>query len=91
VEEGWESEADEDLLAMCVSTGRTLVTNNVNDFMVIARRWAVQGRGHSGLIFSADSSMPRTRENIGGFVRALDGLERANPTDDAFVDRTAWL
>ncbi|MGH9306297.1 MAG: DUF5615 family PIN-like protein [Acidimicrobiales bacterium] len=91
IEKGWEAEDDEALLVVCESEGRTLVTNNVGDFVVIARRWATLGRSHAGLIFSSDVGMPRGRHTIGRYVDALDAVIVANPTEAAFIDRSHWL
>jgi hypothetical protein len=91
IEQGWEMEDDESLLVICDQEQRALVTNNVADFIVIARRWAVEGRRHAGLIFTSDASMPRARRAIGRYVEVLDELLGANPKDDAFVDRVHWL
>ena len=91
IESGWEHEDDGPLLALCATESRTLLTNNVADFTVIARRWALQGRHHAGLIFTSDASMPRGRDTIGRYVSTLQTLIRANPGDDGFTDRIHWL
>lgn len=91
VERGWQTEDDESLLAICGHEQRALVTNNVADFVAIARSWVTEGRGHSGLIFTSDVSMPRSRRTIGRYVTALDRLLQSNRTDDAYVDRVHWL
>lgn len=91
IERGWESEDDESLLVICDQERRALATNNVADFTLIARRWAVEGRRHGGLIFTSDASMPRERATISRYVRTLDELLGANPKDDAFADRVHWL
>jgi len=39
---------DEELLAMATAEERIFVTFDVNDFPVIARRWAEAGRAHAG-------------------------------------------
>jgi hypothetical protein len=90
-ERGWETEEDESLLALCAQEVRALLTNNVGDFTVIARRWTVEGRPHSGLIFTSDASMPRGRGTIGRYVEALEALLCANPAGDAFMERAHWL
>ena len=82
---------DEALLAVCDEEQRALVTNNVADFTVIARGWAIEGRRHSGLIFTSDVSMPRGRQTIGRYVKVLEMLLQANPREDAFTDRVQWL
>ena len=91
IERGWETEDDEALLGLCDKERRALVTNNVADFTVIARGWAIEGRRHSGLIFTSDVSMPRDRQTIGRYVEALAELLRASPRGDAFTDRVHWL
>ena len=91
VERGWEGEDDEALLALCTAESRALLTNNVADFTVIARRWALQGRHHAGLIFTSDTSLPRGRNTIGRYVTALQAVLRGDPGDEAFVDRVQWL
>jgi len=90
-ERGWESDDDEPLLSLCDRDARVLLTNNVGDFTMIARSWAMVGRQHAGLIFTSDASMPRGRDTIGRYVEALDELLRANPGDAAFTERVHWL
>lgn len=65
MERDWEIEDDERLLALCDQEQRTLLTNDVADFAVISRSWAVEARRHSGLIFTSDVSLPRNRDSIG--------------------------
>ena len=88
---GWQAEGDESLLRLCNSVGRSLMTNNVADFTIIARRWQDEGLSHAGLLFTADSGWPRHRGTIGRFVDALDILMRQDTTSGANVDRTHWL
>lgn len=90
-ERGWEQEDDASLLAFCTGEGRALLTNDVVDFSVIVRRWAVEGRSHAGLLFTSDASMPRQRETIGRYVTALDRLLHAHTGDVPFRDRVHWL
>lgn len=91
LEMGWEMEEDEPLLTACDRDRRALLTNNVADFTVIARRWAVEDRRHSGLIFTSDRSLPRGRSTIGTYIELLDELLKANRKEDAFADRVHWL
>jgi len=91
VEQGWETETDESLLVMCEAQLRALVTNDVGDFTVIARQWAVEGRRHAGLVFTSDASMPRSPRTMGRYVDTLDDLLRSHPEDGSFIDRSHWL
>lgn len=91
VERGWEREDDESILAICSSEARALLTNDVADLTAIHRRWAADGRSHSGLLFTSDAGMPRGRATIGRFVEALDALLRLHPGQDDFRDRAHWL
>jgi len=91
IEMRWEAEDDEPLLALCATEGRALLTNNVADFAVIARRWQIEGRSHLGLLFTSDARLPRTRNTIGRSVELLDALMRDNSAHNSFVDRIHWL
>jgi hypothetical protein len=90
VERSWEREDDERILAICSEEARVLMTNDVADFTAIYRRWAADGRSHSGLVFTSDAGLPRGRATIGRFVEALDALLRFHPGEDAFKDRVHW-
>jgi len=91
LERGWETEDDESLLEVCDHEKRALLTNNVAHFAVIARRWAAESRGHSGLIFTSDTSMPRHPGSIGRYVTALNKLLKSNPQEESFFNRIHWL
>lgn len=91
VERDWQREDDESLLTLCAAEERALLTNNVGDFALLARRWAASGQSHCGLIFTSDASLPRTRDTIGKYVQHLDDLLRQHPDPSAFTDRIHWL
>jgi hypothetical protein len=91
IERGWEMESDDALLTVGHGEHRALLTNNVADFVVVTRRWAVDGRSHSGLVFTSDASLPRGRNTIGRYVQVLDRLLKSLPDDDALVDQIRWL
>ena len=91
VERGWQAEDDETLLRLCMGEERALLTNNVADFAAIARDWAAIGREHSGLIFTPDRSLPRSRNTIGRFVACLDKLLAENQPDAALAGQIRWL
>lgn len=57
----WHVLTDEALLDACWQVKALLVTNNVADFVMIARQWHLQGRLHAGLLFTSDTRWPRTR------------------------------
>lgn len=82
---------DESLLGVAAGEGRALLTNNVRDFVPLARAWAASGREHSGLIFTSDASMPRARETIGVYVDALRCLLDREPEETALRGRVEWL
>lgn len=87
VEPGWHREPDEALLLLCVAEQRALLTNNVGNFMIIVRSWAVRGQQHPGLVFTSDTSLPRTHSTIGRYVELLDALLHEHPKPDDFLDR----
>ena len=85
---------DEDVLAAGHACGRAVVTENVGDFVPIARTWARIGRPHSGLVLVARSSFPRDRANfaatLGALVTALDALLEQDPDTSGGAWAT-WL
>lgn len=90
-ERNWGRQSDESLLLLCQGEGRALVTNNARHFVPIAIRWADEGRAHSGLIFTSDKSLPRTREMADRFVSLQSELMARHPSDDSFTNRVHWL
>lgn len=90
-ERAWHALGDEALLGRCAVEGRALLTNNVGDFVVLAQRWAEEGRHHAGLLFTSDASLPRTHATVSRFVELLDAVLTANPGEVSFVDRIHWL
>lgn len=89
-EHGWQREDDESLLALCTNEGRALLTNDVGDFAVIARRWTAEGQSHAGLIFTSDARS-RSRHTIGRYVEALAALLQDHRDELAMNDRIHWL
>lgn len=90
-ERGWQALDDESLLVNCAAEGRVLLTNNVADFAVLARQWQAEGRHHAGLVFTSDSSMPRTRRTVGRYVTALHALMSRHPDASDLADQVHWL
>jgi len=87
----WNALSDSELIERCNIEHRPLLTNDVGDHTRIAVQWRYDERSHPGLIFTSDSSWPRTRDTIGLFINALDELMTANPNDKALVGRIIWL
>lgn len=81
---------DETLLAASAAEWRALLTDNVRDFVPIARRWVGEGRSHHGLLL-CDRTPRRSRNTIGAYVRALDHLLQAQPAVNALADQLRWL
>ena len=91
IDQGWEAEEDEELLELCANDDRALLTNNVGDFAVIARRWQDEGRSHRGLVFTSDSTLPRTHHASRRYIAALDALMTAQRGDRDLTDQVHWL
>jgi len=88
---GWDRLSDAELLRSCGSDHRGLLTNNVADFMVLAREWQLDRDRHSGMIFTSDRQWPRTRDMSGRFVDALISLMEMQPDDDSLAGTIIWL
>lgn len=82
-----ESCPDEELLALATREDRIVVTLDVSDFPAILRRWAEEGKDHAGcaVIFGVRP------EHFGPILRALDQELAANPDQETWRNRSAFL
>ena len=72
--------SDYELFAAMAAEERTIVTNNVVDYVPLVRQTLAEGGDHAGLFLTSDRSMPRNRAGIGHFVSVLEELAAA-PAD----------
>jgi hypothetical protein len=78
---------DDDLLALAASEDRVLVTFNVADFPRIVRRWAEEGRTHTGcaIIVGIDHS------EFGTIIRVIQHTLDAKPDQQEWADYTCFV
>ncbi len=71
--------SDEEQLAYAASTGRTLYTFNVSDFMTLHSAYMAEGRAHAGIVFgqqqrySVGEQMRRMRRLIS--LRSVEAMQ----------------
>jgi Domain of unknown function (DUF5615) len=82
---------DRSVLEYAARERRALLTNNVRHFAPLAERWAAEGRDHSGVVFTSDSSLPRARATIGAYVEALSRLMDLHAGEGALRNDLRWL
>ena len=82
---------DAELLRRMADEKRTLLTNNVADFLALADQAILTDEGHGGLLFTSDRSMPRRKDAIGLFVRVLDTCLRENQEEGVHRNRVRRL
>ena len=90
-ERGWKALPDDELLAACAREQRCLLTNDIGDFVRIARAWAAEYRHHAGLVFTSDRRYPREREAVGRLIRGLAGFMDERSDLDVLADDWHWL
>lgn len=83
--------ADEELLRRMAQEERTILTNNVKDFVPLTGRMAADGDGHFGILLTSDRSSSRHVDAIGRTVAALDEFLRRHPAKDSLRNRIEWL
>jgi len=82
---------DPDVFATAQQEQHAVVTENIDDFSVIANGHDQRGQAHHGLVLVHPRSYPRGEERtIGRMVTALDELLGEQPGDDATSLRH-WL
>lgn len=86
-----EAVADREIVRRIAAERRALVTNDVLDFQLIHNRMLVAGEDHYGLIFTADSTMPRNKASIPLWAKTLAGALTERPADDALKNRVLHL
>jgi hypothetical protein len=83
--------ADPELWAHLQSERRTLLTENMGDFVALVQEASAAGDDHWGIVFSSPRSMPRGAGTIGLFVERLHDLMRRYAGEDDFRNRVEWL
>jgi len=90
-EVGMQSSSDEEILEYCRQEHLTVLTNNHGDFAQIARNWSIANRTHSGILYTSDSSLPRTIANAGQIARRVKLLIATIPLGSDLHDQQRWL
>lgn len=85
------SMSDVELLATMTAERRALLTENVADFVPLVTQRAADAEAHSGVIFSTNKTMPRSKATIGRYVEALTLLMARFPDEDGLLNRVEWL
>ena len=75
--------SDDEVVAMALEGGRTLVTDDVADLERLRRDRAERGRAVPTLICTSDRTFPRDRRFVERIVAALDRAARAGAVTDA--------
>jgi predicted nuclease of predicted toxin-antitoxin system len=83
--------SDAEILAFAAAEQRALLTEDVADLLPLATRIVAAGESHFGLLVTSPRSLPRTRANIGTFVRVLDRFLEQHVRDNALLDQIRWL
>ena len=85
------SVADAVIFEAMQAEARVIVTNNVRDFMPLAQQ-ALQSRStFYGIVFTSDKSLPRSKANVGTFIRLLDALLAAHAAEEGLPAKIEWL
>jgi predicted nuclease of predicted toxin-antitoxin system len=85
-EVGNDRASDEVHLAWAANHGRTIATNDLDDFPVLAQRWVLAGRSHAGIILVVGSHRRPYGETLRRFLTFLDTV-----TADEMVNLVRWL
>ncbi|HZL48873.1 MAG TPA: DUF5615 family PIN-like protein [Solirubrobacteraceae bacterium] len=85
------SRSDRELVRQMAAERRAIVTNDIADFQGIHDQLLAAGDGHHGMIFTFDTTMPRTKDTIPQWVQALTKLLADHPDDDSLRNRIHHL
>jgi predicted nuclease of predicted toxin-antitoxin system len=80
---------DRVIFSVAQSNARTIVTENVPDYQILAREHQQRGQSHAGLIFTSNRSFPRHSPHTASrLLIALPGLLADSPD---LTDREHWI
>lgn len=68
---------DDSVLAVAALDGRVVVTENVDDFVRLSKRWAADEQAHAGIVLTTDKRFPRSDKEL--LVRGLEHLLEHGP------------
>ncbi len=85
------SRSDREIVRQMAAERRAIVTNDIADFHTIHDRFLATEEEHSGMIFTFDTTMPRTKNTIPQWVQVLAQLIDHHPNDDSLRNRTHHL
>jgi predicted nuclease of predicted toxin-antitoxin system len=74
--------ADHEVLALAAEEGRILITHDVEDFPLLLREWAAEGRSHAGVVLILGIG----NHEFGAVVDGLLRLFEARPAQRAWID-----
>lgn len=83
--------SDADLLRWSHANERTIVTENVRDFLPIHGDFLNHGEAHSGIVLTSPSRHPRTSAGIGALVGALTRLLESRAGRGNLRSDVMWL
>ena len=81
--------SDRELFLAMAAEDRTIVTNNIVDFVPIFRRALADAADSPGLFLTSDRSTPRSSAEIGRFVSVLEDLVTESGGDAATSTQVA--
>ncbi len=81
---------DEHLLAYAAAEERLVVTENIADFAILAKQWAVELRVHAGLVFTNPRRFNRANVAYPGDLVTALGAFLENPPA-SLGSGTWWL
>jgi predicted nuclease of predicted toxin-antitoxin system len=83
---GLAGRSDDDLLAVAVADGLTLLTENVADFARLAAEHLTAGRHHRGVLIALSSRFSRRPAGLGALVASIRSLAH-----EELDDRVVYL
>jgi predicted nuclease of predicted toxin-antitoxin system len=85
------SRGDREIVRQMAAERRVIVTNDIADFQAIHDQMLAAGEEHSGMVFTFDATMPRTKDAIPQWVQTLTQLLVEHRSEDSLRNRVIHL